>query len=363
MSEPVPVLVPQVNPNDEQAVIVDWHVTSGSRVAAGQTVVTLETTKATFDVAAPQAGYVFFDYPPKTMVTVGATIAWISDRENRPPLAPTPETTADERPAVGEARFTRKALRLMQEHGLGPSDFTAASRVEAADVERVLRERASSPSGDTSDDAEPLEQSPSKMLEVVRLAAVYDQVIPSLVSVALSCERVDRHLQRLTARIGPVSLLELVIHDVARLLGDFPDLNGFYAHGRAWRYRSIVVGFAINLGRSLRVPVVRRTPELSMIEIARSVRDLSLKYMRNELTVADVSGGTFTITDLSGYGVVHVTPVLNDRQSAILAICAERPESGYRELVMTFDHRMTDGMRAAAFLGALRTGLEAGATG
>jgi pyruvate/2-oxoglutarate dehydrogenase complex dihydrolipoamide acyltransferase (E2) component len=363
MSEALPLLVPQLNPNDEQAVIVSWHVTSGSRVAAGQTVATLETTKATFDVTAPRDGYLFFDYPPKTMVAVGAAIAWISDRDDRPLLERAAEAGADDRTMGTEARFTRKALRLMQEHGLRPSDFAAASRIEAADVERLVRERGSSPSVSPSPDVEPLEQSPSKMLEVARLSAVYAQAIPSLVSVALSSERTDRRLRGLAEGIGPISLLELVTHDVARLLGGFPDLNGFYAHGQAWRYRSIAVGFAINIGRSLRVPIVRRAAELSLIEIARTVRDLSLRYMRDELTVADVSGGTFTITDLSGYGVVHVTPVLNDRQSAILAICAERPGSGYRELAMTFDHRVTDGMRAAAFLDALRTGLEASPTG
>jgi pyruvate/2-oxoglutarate dehydrogenase complex dihydrolipoamide acyltransferase (E2) component len=363
MSEPVPVVIPRMNPNDEDAVIVCWHVTSGSRVEADQPLVTVETTKATFEVNAPQAGYVSFDVPPKTMVTVGAIIAWISDHEGLPPPRPTTSAEAGDRPAVDDARFTRKALRLMERHGLRPSDFTSAGRVEAADVERVLRERESSPGDPSLDDVERLEQSPSKQLEVARLAAVYEQAIPSTVSAALSCERVDRRLQRLTEQIGPVSLLELAIHDVARLLGDFPELNAFYANGQAWRHRTIAVGFAINAGRSLRVPIVRRAAELSEIEIARSVRDLSLKYMRNELTVADMSGGTFTITNLAEHGVVHFVPVLNDRQSAILGICAERPGSGYRELIMTFDHRLTDGMRVATFLGALRARLEAGPTG
>ena len=54
------------------------------------------------------------------------------------------------------------------------------------------------------------------------------------------------------------------------------------------------------------------------------MRDLSLRYMRDELTIDDVTGGTFTITDLSAEGVVHFVPVLNDRQSAILGLCAER---------------------------------------
>ena len=80
--------------------------------------------------------------------------------------------------------------------------------------------------------------------------------------------------------------------------------------------------------------------------------------MRDELTIDDVTGGTFTITDLSGEGVVHFVPVLNERQSAILGLCAARSD-GSRDLVLTFDHRLSDGMRAARFLAALRARLEA----
>jgi pyruvate/2-oxoglutarate dehydrogenase complex dihydrolipoamide acyltransferase (E2) component len=113
----------------------------------------------------------------------------------------------------------------------------------------------------------------------------------------------------------------------------------------------------VNRGRSLRVPVVKNTATGSLREIARAVRELTLRYLREELTIDDVTGGTFTITDLSGEGVVHFVPVLNERQSAILGLCAPRRD-GSRELVLTFDHRLSDGMRAARFLAALRARLE-----
>ena len=142
------------------------------------------------------------------------------------------------------------------------------------------------------------------------------------------------------------------------MLADFPDLNGYYAEKAAWRHTTVGVGFAVNLGRSLRVPVVHQPATRSQREIASAVRDLSLKYLRDELQVADLTGGSFTVTDLSSQGVEHFVPVLNQRQSAILGICAETT-IGRRELVMTFDHRMSDGMRAASFLTKLRERLEA----
>lgn len=367
MPEPVEVLVPQMNPNDEHAVLVKWHVSSGARVAADQLLATMETTKATFDVNAPCDGYAFFHETERSMVAVGAAIAWISESAQAPVVKQ--PRVAEPAPAIAtdtESRITRKALRLMQEHGLTAADFAGLERVEVADVEAKIKQRGSSAPAAAASTAkaaapqgmEPLDQSPSKMLEIARLADVYSTAIPSTVTVVLATDRLAKRLAG-----GSISLLEVAIFEAARLLDEYPELNGWYGDGRAWHYPDVSIGFAINLGHSLRVPVVRDAANRSQLEITRTVRDLALRYMRNELTTEDVSGGTFTVTDLSSHGVVSFIPVLNHRQSAILGICAQRPGSGLSELVITFDHRMSDGMRAAAFLGALRDQLEGESAG
>ena len=370
MPEAAAVLVPQMNVNDDNAVIVAWQVANGGHVDSGAPIATLETTKATFDVNADRAGYVFYEHEPKSVVAVGAVLAWVSD---------SPATTLEQlklpdaanAPAAGTAapdvRFTRKALRRMQELGVAAADFPATGRIEIADVERVAAEkttrRAQAPQVAVvapPSDSEPyqaLEQSSSKVMEAVRLSDVYRNVVPSMVTVPVSAERIQAKLTELASVAGPVSLLELAIREVAAVLADYPDLNGFHAKGRAWTYREISIGFAVNAGKSLRVPVVRDVPRLSQLDVCRAVRDLTLRYFREELLMADVSGGSFTITDLSGYGATHFVPVLNDRQSAILGICAPLSPSA-QNLVLAFDHRMSDGMRAAAFLGELRERLE-----
>lgn len=385
MSNTQEILVPRMNPNDDHAVLVRWHVESGARVREGSSLATLETTKATFDVEAPHDGFVFFDVEPKTMVDVGSRLAWLSERNERPqdgqsPERASPQTATDADTA--EKRFTRKALKLARQHGLRLEDFSSigAERIEASDVERVLQERTATSVGTTrapnssaredkgagygvarppSDDSVvPLEQSPAKMIEIQALSEVYRSAIPSTVALSICGETLDSTLQKLGSAAGPVTALELVIHQAARLLREFPDLNGYYADGRAWRYPEAEIGFAINAGMSLRVPVVHRAAELSLVEIARQVRDLSLRYLRGELQLPDLSGGTFTVTDLSGRGIEHFVPVINLRQAAILGICAPRAGTRHRELVLTFDHRMSDGMRAATFLGELRERLE-----
>jgi pyruvate/2-oxoglutarate dehydrogenase complex dihydrolipoamide acyltransferase (E2) component len=392
-----------MNPNDDQAVVVAWHVESGSWIDADASVATMETTKSAFEVEAPTAGFVTYSAAPKTTVDVGSVVAWIHEELPAPGVAPRadgalgtkPVATASARAAGSTAdvanaeaaaagRFTRKALRRMQELGLKPEDFAGDGRVEVEEVERralaIAGERAPSVPG-TSDalasntrggadtaklradgrrfaaEAVALEQSASKIIEAGMLAETYRNVVPSMVTVSCDAALVEKRLQGLAASCT-VSLLELVIHEAARELQDFSELNGVFADGRAYAYQAVNVGFALNAGRSLKVPVVRDAGARSLVEIAQSVRNLTLRYMRNELSVDDLVGGTFTITDLSMYGAVHFGPVLGPLQSAILGLCAERPALRQRDLVLVFDHRMSDGMRAAAFLSGLRKRLE-----
>jgi len=358
MSDLTPVIVPQMNPNDDTAVLVGWHADAGSRVDEGQLLVTLETSKSAFDVHAPCAGHVFFDREPHSIVDVGSIIAWIGEQQHRPERLPEIGRVGKVTQQEPSAKVSRKALRLMNQNGLSLSDFADLDRVMTEDVERALRERSNGANDCGTDDEELLDQSPAKIIEVQTLTEVYRQAVPSTVAMAVSVAKTNERLKRLGATVRTVSMLEMVIHCVARLLVEFPELNGFYARNRAWRFRSVSIGFAINIGGSLRVPVVHQADHLSQREIVATVRELSLKYMRDELEIGDLTGGTFTVTDLSVYDVNYFVPVLNQRQSAILGICAERPGSGYRDLVLSFDHRMTDGMQAAKFLGRLRDLLE-----
>jgi 2-oxoglutarate dehydrogenase E2 component (dihydrolipoamide succinyltransferase) len=358
MSEPIAVPVPQINPNDEHAIVVRWHVEKGARVRAGQTLVTLETTKTTFDVDSPSDGYAFFEHGPNAELAVGAPVAWIADNDGPLQLA-APAAPAAAPTTQSAERFTRKARKLMKERGLDEADFSGLDRVDADTVERVAAARGVKPAENTRAPAGavPLELSPAKITEIQTLKRVHEQVVPSMVAVSLRAERIEARLRREAAEHGPISALELALYETARLLPEWPELNGFYADGRAWAHETVAIGFAVNLGRSLRVPIVKNTNSASLRDVARAVRDLTLRYMRQELAIDDLTGGTFTITDLSGEGVVSFVPVLNERQSAILGLCAPRSD-GSRELVLTFDHRLSDGMRAARFLAALKSRLE-----
>jgi 2-oxoglutarate dehydrogenase E2 component (dihydrolipoamide succinyltransferase) len=358
MHDAIVIPVPRVNPNDDLAVVVRWHADAGTWVESGVLLLTLETTKATFDVHAPAAGYLFYSAAPQARVDVGQAVAWISATPEPPAEAvATPGHAATGPAAVpgaGDARFTRKALRRLREAGVAPESFPErAGVVREEDVEAFLRERTTPPN---REDVSPLPQAASKFIEIEQLRAAHREAITSAVSVA-----VDQRL--VTARLRPpgapaMTLLELAIHRTAALLGRYPELNGYFAEDRAWSYAEVSIGFAVNLGRGLRVPVVRRADQLTLAATGEAVRGLSLRYFREELSPADLTGGTFTVTDLSTQGVVSFLPVINRRQAAILGICAARPGTHHFDLTLVFDHRMTDGMQAATFLDELRRELE-----
>jgi len=375
-----PVLVPCTNANDDRAIIVRWHVQSGDHVEAEQPIATLETTKSAFDLNAPRGGYVYYSLTPREMVDVGATVAWLSEQPGAPPQSAandlvSPEVATMEGPAsdCAEAsdtpRATRKALQVMRQHGLTFADFVGVTTIRVQDVEELARARnaatvgVSSARSATVTSASPpqgtelIEQAPSKLIEMAALSEAYRGAVPSTVTISVDHPRVAAHLERLSNENGVLSLLELVLHALGRVLPHFPELNGYHTGSAALHYTSINVGFAVNAGRSLKVPVIRTTDRLTLREVARTVRDLVLRYMREELSAADMSSGTFTVTDLSTSEVVQFIPVLNLRQSATLGLCAPRLD-GSSDLVLTFDHRMSDGMQAAEFLRELRALLE-----
>jgi pyruvate/2-oxoglutarate dehydrogenase complex dihydrolipoamide acyltransferase (E2) component len=116
------------------------------------------------------------------------------------------------------------------------------------------------------------------------------------------------------------------------------------------RYQEFNLGLAINIGKGLKVPVVKNISSMTLEDISKSFKELAMNYMRDELKGADLIGGTFTVTDLSSLGVKDFMPVVNKDQGAILGICAPSNFSKSFNLVLGFDHRVMDGMYAAQFL-------------
>lgn len=396
MTESTPVLIPQENVNDESVTLVAWCVANGEQVQEGQELAEVEGSKAVFGIPAPVAGIVQYTRKVGQEIAVGEILCTISSAApvtlasagaaGAPICTPGfprfhDQDTAPATPS-GTPRFSRQAAALLQQHGLDPQRFVGYGLVRMSDVLAVLggsgvtRPAAIDPpalepvSPQTTDNPIPAAGVPfrretlsrSKQTEIRYLASGSRHTLPSMVTVAVP----TRGWRAAAAQYvhAPGSITAIILFEVARLLRRYPLLNAFYADGVACLYEAVNIGFALDAGHGLKVPVIRQADTKSLPEIASEMQAMLRRYLDNTLRVDDLAAGTFTITDLSSEGVLTFHPLINQNQGAILGIGSEYssgvgPAEGFFTLMLSFDHQLTEGRPSAQFLQELARRLQA----
>ena len=154
------------------------------------------------------------------------------------------------------------------------------------------------------------------------------------------------------------SATAIIVAETARLLRKYPVFNAYYSDENINYYDQVNIGFAVDAGKGLKVPVIRDADRKEIAAIAAEMRELVVTYLDDRLTVESLAGGTFTVTDLSGENVVAFHPLISRGQAAILGVCAEvslpGTGAGAFNLVLGFDHQLSEGRTAGRFLGELR---------
>lgn len=164
-----------------------------------------------------------------------------------------------------------------------------------------------------------------------------------------------------------VTINDLVLFAVSRVLLQFPDLNAWYDGETITRYRAVHLGFAVDTPRGLMVPVIRRAQVLSLRELSRASKRLSTACQEGSITPDELNGGTFTVTNLGSLGIERFTPILNPPQVAILGVGSIELKAVEVEgevqfiphlgLSLTLNHQAVDGAPGARFLQALARGI------
>lgn len=165
-----------------------------------------------------------------------------------------------------------------------------------------------------------------------------------------------------------VSVNDLIAAACATALPDFPDLNASFVDGEVELHSQVNLGLAVAVEEGLIVPVLAGADQKRLVEIAAEAKRLVQGARAGRLNPDEVGGGTFTLTNLGMYGVQSFTGIINPPQAAILAVGAAEPRPVVRDetvvirttmqATLSADHRVTDGARAAQFLGAVRRLLE-----
>jgi pyruvate dehydrogenase E2 component (dihydrolipoamide acetyltransferase) len=169
--------------------------------------------------------------------------------------------------------------------------------------------------------------------------------------------------------LANITITDLVVFAVTRLLPRFPEINALYKDGSVFQHKHAHCALAVDTPRGLMVPVIRYADRLSLNDLAIEAKQLAAQCIEGSINPDFLSGGTLTISNLGSFGVEYFTPVLNPPQVALLGVNAitSRPVAGadgavvmkpHIGLSLTIDHRAVDGAPGARFLKAVVEALE-----
>ncbi len=392
--------MPSLGHTMESGTVLEWLKQEGDHLAKGDPLLMVETDKVTTEVEAPMDGMLHkIVVPAGQERPIGAILAILL----APGESPDPEETArllapagapaarKEMPGVSARPSARRkrpvksrrlrispvARKLASRHGVDPATVAGSGPGGRITKDDILRAAAAAASP-----AQPA-QEPESTLGVARtipLTGTRGRVAQRLtqswrdiprvtevmhVDMSRTVEFRESNLSRWESTYGlRISLNDLVTKAVIVALGRHPLLNATLADNQVRVHGQINMGMAVHLDQGLVVPVLKDTGSKNLSQLARESRALAGRAREGTLDLADVSDGTFTITNLGGAHVDLFTPIINPPQVAILGIGRIQPRplavEGRLEVVPTaylclvFDHRAVDGYPAGLFLKELR---------
>ena len=383
----VEVVMPKFGLTMTEGTIQQWFKAEGDAITAGEALFEVETEKVLYEIEAPADGTVAkLLYAVEAVVGVGLPVAVLAEAGEDvaetaaryadaagAQAAPTPAapTSPEAAPAAESATpadrpkrvpVTPAARKLAKEHAIDLDRVTGSGprgRITREDVQKIIDGggQPAATSAPTADETQSLRGMRKVIAERMHqsLQGSAQLTITSEVDVS---ELIDRR-QAVRQEFG-ATYTDFIVQACAHALRQHPRMNATLEDATLHLNRGIHVGLAVALDEGLIVPVVRDADRKSLEEIAGEAKTLAEKARAGRLTLEDVSGGTFTVSNLGMYGVDAFTPILNTPQTGILGVgrIVEKPALSRGEIAkrstmvlsLTFDHRVIDGAPAGAFL-------------
>ena len=399
------VKVPTLGESVSEATIGQWLKQPGEAVAADEAIASLETDKVAVDVLAPKAGVIGeLKYAEGDTVTVDAIIATIEEGSGAPAAkpaaksdgkseskgdAPSPSASPSPAPTDDAAVVLSPAVRrAVLEYGIDPAKVTGTGkdgRITKEDVISAAKAKSAEPSPATASAAAAapastgerreervkmtrLRQTIAKRLksaqDTAALLTTFNDVDMSAVMEARAKYK-DVFEKKHGIRLGFMSFFAKAS---VLALKDIPSANA-YIEGEEIVYHDYVdISVAVSAPNGLVVPVVRDADKLSFAGIEQAIADYGKKAKDGSLTMEDMKGGTFTISNGGVFGSLMSTPIINPPQSAVLGLhrIEDRPVAVNGEVVikpmmyiaLSYDHRLIDGREAVTALKIIKEAIE-----
>jgi len=385
----IEIKVPVLPESVADATIATWHVKVGEQVSRDQNLVDIETDKVVLEVVAPEDGHIgeFLFQEGDTVLGEQVIAKFIAGAVSGQEVTKAQAEAAAPAAATEESNdaLSPSVRRLLAEHNVDASKVKGTGvggRITKEDVEAFIKSAPKAAVAPAAPAVQPLAAGRSeKRVPMTRLRkTIANRLLEAKNSTAMLTtfnevnmkpimdirkQYQDIFEKRHGIRLG---FMSFYVKAVTEALKRFPEVNASIDGDDIVYHNYFDVSIAVSTPRGLVTPVLRDTDTMSLADIEKAVRDLAIKGRDGKLTVADMTGGNFTVTNGGVFGSLMSTPILNLPQSAILGMHAikDRPMAvnGQVEilpmmyLALSYDHRIVDGRESVGFLVAIKDFLE-----
>lgn len=378
------ITVPTLGESVTEATIGKWFKQIGDNVAVDEPIVELETDKVTIEVPSPVAGKLTEHVAKEgDTVSLGAILAYVEEGSigNVATAAPVanPAASAPIAPAASAAMpASPAATKIMAENNVAAAQIEGSGKRGQILKGDVLEAMTNKPQQVTKSAANGPSEERVRMTKLRQTIAKRLKEAQNVAAMLTTFNEVDMHaVMELRKRYKDVfekkhgvklGFMGFFTKAVCHALKELPAINA-QIDGDDIVYKNYVnAGIAVGTPKGLVVPVVRDADQMSIAEIEKEIGRLGLLARDGKLAMADMQGGSFTITNGGVYGSLMSTPILNAPQSGILGIHAvkERPVVIDGQIVirpmmylaLSYDHRIVDGKEAVTFLVRVKESLE-----
>ncbi|MCC7442311.1 MAG: 2-oxoglutarate dehydrogenase complex dihydrolipoyllysine-residue succinyltransferase [Bdellovibrionales bacterium] len=384
------VVAPTVGESITEVSILKWAKGNGDAVKQGELILEIESDKATVEVVAETNGALNILKQVGETIPVGTVVGVIDDAVQGKAAtgavaagAPKPAPASAQRPAaVAVAGMGPAARKMAAETGADLSRVSGTGkdgRITKGDLMGApAAHSAPAPTASPKlqdqpgDRREPMKSIRKRIAERLLEAQSNAAILTTFNEVNMKpvMDVRNKHKDAFKAKHGvPLSFMSFFTRASVEAMKQVPEVNAFIDGGDVVYHDYVNMGVAVGTDRGLVVPVLRNAHQMSFVEIEKGIGELALKARNGKLGIADMNGGTFTISNGGVYGSMMSTPILNPPQSGILGMhnIVERPMAVNGQVVilpmmylaLSYDHRLIDGKGAVTFLVLLKQMLEA----
>ena len=382
--------VPSPGESISEVEIAEWMVEDGDYVEKDQTIAEVDSDKATLELPAEQSGIITLKAEVGDVVAVGQVVCHIDTSAAKPEGAKSPSKSKQSSPIPNPAPAVKSspAPSEPKSYAAGHPSVAAKKIMEEQNVQVEMIEGTGKGGRITKQDIlqllASLPEEGNRKSQIRKLSMLRRKIASRLVSVKnetamlttfnevnmkpimdLRSKYKDDFKEKYGVGLGFMSFFTKAC---TMALQEFPSVNSMIDGDHMISYNFADVGIAVSTEKGLMVPVLRNAEEMNLLEIESTIKDLAIKARDGKISIEEITGGTFTITNGGVFGSMLSTPIINPPQSAILGMhnIVERPVAidGNVEIrpimyvALSYDHRIIDGKDSVGFLVKVKEVLE-----